>query len=1181
MRSNFYQILLIAAGAVLSVLLGVFFYRELFPEYKIYQEDFIALEAFHSKEWKQAAVPFKVGIKQIVIEREDRGPATVDRCISCHVALQIPYFSPTKIAYSSNGQILRKEDGTPILVANEDYIWKRLDEEIASLRDQKVIDALKKEGKEQEVKKRLQQADSYESLKVARVGEADLDVRKALKAHPLIGKETRPFEFHPIEEYGCVSCHSGNGRALTTDKAHGPVFDGQYEAEFLGHEPKFLESDPHNDPLFSKVFNHKPGHKLLFQTTPLLASPLLQSQCLQCHLNSKETIAEAIYATNALSAERKLKKDNGIFANTSTLVEKSEVDKLTQNFERGKDLYFSQACYACHRIASFSRGGVGPELTQIGTSYPWYIKRKLMWPQGDMPASTMPNMRLDHIELQDLMTFLLAQKGSNHAISKTSYRSQLQAWEGGRKMEWEKPVSPEKIYDTRYGMTLFATEGCAACHRLEGFDSSVGFKASEKEGSLFENEQWFRNLFPEVVHYRTYDEELPGSELAERIEKNQDEIDRRIVLDAGKKGLLEEIDEKYPETIESFYSPFRYAERVKDGDYKKAIESATSAEEKNRLEEGWKSWKERVRRVLLAYIKVYGLGRLIGPHLNWSGIYRSDEWLMEHFRNPSSHVPRSIMPIFPFDESKFYALTYMLDALALKNRQSLREEIKAEGFDPKQAYQRLCAQCHGTDLYGNGVIAEWIYPIPKNLHSPEFLRNLTKEKAIESIKNGVQGTPMPPWGQSAAKSFDLHQKSMPVLNIDEIESIVDWLFSTLPGGEVIKDSKDVPKWQYGPEDVVKELEKEGHQLEKNGWSALFNQRGFLKAGFLASASTHSSQLDVDELFDKIKDPKNPERVDYYIKKKYATPSNIEEGKKFFLLNCAACHGNEADGSGSRAFLMQDAKPRMLSNFDWIESRDDLRLLRSIKFGVPGTSMTAWGDQTNALQRIQLVLFIRSLSEEKSRREKLNEVLFQTYEPEKLLLERSRISEASQISRLQAQIKELQDKSGSAEDLQELVKTYEEKLKLSQQSSLLEKKDAAILVLQERLTKEKEAYLTAGTSLIGKSDNPILLSLFLEMVQLNKGRYSLEEGELKAHFNKQTEESIEKILSRLITLLDQESEEKKEELKIESGKIYSPSQKEHLETLEGTIKSIEKTKETLILQTRRAIQLAQEPVEEIK
>ncbi len=75
---------------------------------------------------------------------------------------------------------------------------------------------------------------SIESLKKAYVGGVEVDMTKALAMHPLIGKETRPFQFHPIEEYGCTVCHNGNGRALTVEKAHGPVFDGQYPARSKG-----------------------------------------------------------------------------------------------------------------------------------------------------------------------------------------------------------------------------------------------------------------------------------------------------------------------------------------------------------------------------------------------------------------------------------------------------------------------------------------------------------------------------------------------------------------------------------------------------------------------------------------------------------------------------------------------------------------------------------------------------------------------------------------------------------------------------------------------------------------------------------------------------------------------------------------------------------------------------------
>ena len=92
----------------------------------------------------------------------------------------------------------------------------------------------------------------------------------------------------------------------------------------------------------------------------------------------------------------------------------------------------------------------------------------------------------------------------------------------------------------------------------------------------------------------------------------------------------------------------------------------------------------------MMYIQEYGLGRLICPRPNWSGVFRTDEWLMEHFVKPDAHSPRSIMPAFPFDQTKFYALTHMLDVQGILNRNEVREIWKNEGFNPALAFEIHC-----------------------------------------------------------------------------------------------------------------------------------------------------------------------------------------------------------------------------------------------------------------------------------------------------------------------------------------------------------------------------------------------------------------------------------------------------------------------------------------------------------
>ena len=1057
MRGDRYQIVLIFLGVVATILFSHFLYKEIFPEYRIYQKDYIALEKFRSTYTGEPPPEFSEGVKQIVFEREDKGPAKIDRCTSCHVAMQLFHFSPVKIEHDANGSVIK--------VPNEEYVWGRLDQKIAALVDEKVNAQLIQEGNASEVEKRKQEAALLASYKTAKVGEHVYDVSKVLAMHPLIGNETRPFELHPIDDYGCTSCHGGNGRGLTTETAHGPVFDGEYEAEFMGPKPEFTEKDPLNDPLFSRVFNSKPGDDLLFQTTPILVGSLIQSSCIQCHGQSKA----AVHLKNS-----------------------GTIDLLTENYYRGRELFFSQACYACHRISGMARGGVGPELTLAGNSYPWYLKESIVWPQADLRTSTMPNYVLDHVEIEDLMTFLLSQKGRPPAISETDYKVSVQKWEGGRKMPWEDPVPPSQIQDVRYGMKIFATEGCAACHRLEGFQSNVGYRIEKEKDVNFEQldreRQWLRTLFPE---------ESRGSAIVRAIEAHVNEIDEHIISDARQGSILEEIEKEYPGVIEAFYSDFHYAERAKNHDHGEMVDKKAAAIAES-------MWKERIHRILMMYIQEYGLGRLIGPRPNWSGVYRSDEWLMEHFHNPGAHVPRSIMPVFPFDDTKFYTLTYMLDVLGKRNRDAVRDIWNHKGFDPHQAFEIFCSQCHGPYLQGNGPVATWIYPIPKNLRNAEFMRNLTREHVFDSIMHGVRGTPMPPWGETPQPKpgYD----AVPVLSQEEIRKLVDWMFSSLPGETVIKGVEDVPKWHYTTKDVSDELKKEG---------------GSLKA----------------ELFYVVPNPVPGEEKNlYYIKKEYYTKENLAKGERFFELNCAVCHGSEADGMGMRASIMLDAKPRMLTNLDWLKTRDDLRLLRSIKYGVPGTAMTPWGDLTSSEQRLQLVMFIRSLSDEKEKRDSLMESLYNAFDIALLHVEQARIQEYLKLDILQNKYvsieRERQDKEKDSAD--KAVSLYKEQLELSGQIDAQKRIDEQFVALKVTVSKEKDLYQGIGNELIAADVGSQEWTNFLKLMELNKGHYSVVDGKLSIRDDKDMKEQKVKLIQEIASGLN-EKERKKFLSKIEKDK----------------------------------------------
>lgn len=1311
--SDKYQIALIVSGLVAAAMFAVFLYREIFPEYKIYQKDYVALEEFRSTYTGEPPAPFQLGVKQIVIPREDNGPPTIDRCVSCHVALQISDYSPTKLARDINGNPELDAEGNPVLTTNENYVWARLDAKINELRDQKTIEELRAKGQEFTISSRLKEANRYESLKTAQVGEHVYDVTKVLAMHPLIGKETRPFEFHSIDEYGCVSCHNGNGRALTTDKAHGPIFDGQYEPMFMGYEPKFTETDPDNDPAFAHMFNHKPGDALLFQTSPLFLGSLIEAKCIQCHQSSATALQGAVMSASvvtkyrekrALSIKQAYINERNALASLMTLqhqiktegLEKTiqqwkkqsedytlpalelshianqlkvlqnkngeteinqqilnivgsaelvqelqkeaftesdkqslndhidafvtkhlaqaplkaplfdkaaawnleqelmqhvsdteeslkktvgntqfmsaittDLDVLTQEYAKGQQLYISQACYACHRISGFARGGVGPELTHASKTDPWYLKESIVWPQADLPTSTMPNFKLDHDSVEKLMTFLLGQTGQNRAISDTAYKIALQEWEAGRKSAWEKPISPAQMLDLHYAMTIFATQGCSACHRLRGFESNVGLAIEKDKNSNFDTtyqeHQWFSKLFPE---------EVLGSQIVSTIEQHAEEIDKRIVNGVRENSLLEEIEESAPGQIEALYSNFAFAARAKNQYYEQLITSETNEEKKNKLSKELQEWKERIHRILMVYIQEYGLGRLIGPRPNWSGVFRSDQWLMEHFRNPTSHVPRSIMPVFPFDDTKFYALTHMLDVLGIRNRDAVRTLWQHKGFDPALAAHIYCSQCHGEFLIGNGPVSEWIYPIPKNLRNPDFLRNMTKENIINSITHGVSGTPMPPWGEIAKDKPTAD--GIPVLTKGEIQALADWLFSAVPGGNVIKQSQDVPKWQYGPNDVIEELHKEKGKLEESQEEHPTHQKEVslqIDEDLDAVAMTSLGEVHdrTSEVFHVLPNPLGHEKHAYYIKQKFYTDQNIERGKAFFEHNCAVCHGNEADGSGIRSSLMQDAKPRMLTNLDWLSTHDDIYLLRSIKYGVPGTSMTPWGDLTSSLQRLQLVIFIRSLAQNQTYRDHLLATLYKSFDTQLLLIERARGGEYQTLEKYQAQFDELQIKQKAIaakaqtdqSSQQPAVKAYEATLSAQTKINKQQAVDSLFVQLKEEIKKEQELYKLLGLDLLSLEFDDHSIQEYMNLISLYENRYAIQNNHLAIQEDGSRAEKIASISKKLIATTEERLNKLMKESELLQGKFASSERSEELSHLTAEINRLTKFKRSMI------------------
>ena len=100
-------------------------------------------------------------------------------------------------------------------------------------------------------------------------------------------------------------------------------------------------------------------------------------------------------------------------------------------------------------------------------------------------------------------------------------------------------------------------------------------------------------------------------------------------------------------------------------------------------------------------------------------------------------------------------------ALSAEKRKQLLESGKG-------VYQKFCVHCHGPKGQGDGNATPYLSPQPRNLRSGIFKFHSTQNNAlpvdedlVRTIRQGVPGTAMPPWGQ--------------VLNTQEIQAVVEYL----------------------------------------------------------------------------------------------------------------------------------------------------------------------------------------------------------------------------------------------------------------------------------------------------------------------------------------------------------------------------------------------------------------------
>jgi cytochrome c2 len=194
------------------------------------------------------------------------------------------------------------------------------------------------------------------------------------------------FALHPVEKFGCTTCHDGQGRATTKFYAHAPTDNHHY---FEKH----------------------------FWEYPLLRGPFMEAECRQCHREQVDLrstlkcesddecpqnlkcapLAAALNPASHLNASIEAKPEEGKFCGTPNGADPDKVDvalvDLAPHLSRGRKIIEEVACYGCHPMDGYeNKPKAGPDLRHVAAklNVGWMVE----WiknPKSIRPKTRMPN----------------------------------------------------------------------------------------------------------------------------------------------------------------------------------------------------------------------------------------------------------------------------------------------------------------------------------------------------------------------------------------------------------------------------------------------------------------------------------------------------------------------------------------------------------------------------------------------------------------------------------------------------------------------------------------------------------------------------------------------------------------------------------------------------------------------
>lgn len=226
------------------------------------------------------------------------------------------------------------------------------------------------------------------------------------KAHPRLDLYVGSKSKHPLDKFGCSTCHAGTGHAVSfLDAGHTPKDEPQMEAWKKQYHYKPLDHEHLSDFLWDYTMH--PGE-------------MVEASCLKCHQG---------------------------------VVEIPEAKLLNE----GRRLFEDYGCYGCHKTAGFTElRKAGPPLTHVQEKVtPVWVKKWLKNPKVYRPTTRMPRF------------FDLSNTSSPEDIHRSDVEIEAIA---AYLFDRAKPQTTFEVQttsgDAKRGKELFEKVGCLGCHSM-------------------------------------------------------------------------------------------------------------------------------------------------------------------------------------------------------------------------------------------------------------------------------------------------------------------------------------------------------------------------------------------------------------------------------------------------------------------------------------------------------------------------------------------------------------------------------------------------------------------------------------------------------------------------------------------------------------------------------------------